>query len=104
MTAAEKTALESLRAEVRQYREELHGYHVEVRALLERCELCRGELGAMQTDVYGTPGGKLNGGGLLGAVADLRRSRSYLLWTVRAVWVVLATLAGLVATVWSKRG
>jgi len=95
MTADEHSALECLR-------QELHAYHIDVQRMLERCRLCREEIAVMRADLYGVPGEKGRNPGLLGDVAELKQARRFMLWTLRAVWLVLATLAGILARIWGK--
>jgi hypothetical protein len=48
--------------------------------------------------VYGLPGNKDASPGLMGEVAELRRSRRMILLALRGAWVLLTALAGAVAT------
>jgi hypothetical protein len=91
MTAAENNALERLR-------DELHEYHVDVQRLIQRCESCRADVECLQADVYGLPGNKEQSPGLMGEVAELRRSRRMILYGLRGAWLLLTALAGAVAT------
>ena len=89
MTASETTALERLR-------DELHCYHVDVQRLVQRCESCRAEVVQISTDIYGLPGNKEASPGLMGDVAELRRSRTLILLALRGAWVLLTILLGAV--------
>ena len=60
-------------------RDELHAYHVDVQKLVQRCEACRAEVVQLTTDIYGLPGNKETSPGLMGDVAELRRSRKLML-------------------------
>jgi hypothetical protein len=83
---------------VEKLRDELHAYHVDVKTLITRCESCREEVTQLSTDVYGLPGNKETSPGLLGDVAELRRSRRMMLLALRGVWVLITVLAGAVVT------
>ena len=72
MTRGENTVIEKLR-------DELHAYHVEVQRLVQRCDACRGDVLQISADVYGLPGKKETSPGLMGEVAELRRSRKLIL-------------------------
>ena len=91
MTRNENASLEKLR-------DELHAYHVDVQRLVQRCESCRAEVVQIATDVYGLPGNKETSPGLMGDVAELRRSRKLILLAVRGAWILLTILLGAVAT------
>jgi uncharacterized protein (DUF488 family) len=91
MTRSETNALEKLR-------DELHAYHVDVQRLVQRCESCRAEVTQLSTDLYGLPGNKETSPGLLGDVAELRRSRKLILLALRGAWVLLTVLLGAAAT------
>ena len=91
MTRGENASLEKLR-------DELHAYHVDVQRLVQRCESCRAEVVQIAADVYGLPGNKETSPGLLGDVAELRRSRKLILLALRGVWILLTILLGAVAT------
>jgi hypothetical protein len=91
MTARENTALEKLR-------DELHAYHVDVQMLVQQCESCRANVVQISTDLYGLPGHKDTSPGLVGEVAELRRSRKLMLLALRGAWVILTVLVGAVAT------
>ena len=90
MTRNETNAIDRLR-------DELHEYHVDVQRLMERCESCRADVECMKADVYGLPGNKDRGPGLLGAVAELHRSRRMTLLALRGAWVMLTAMAGAIA-------
>jgi hypothetical protein len=96
MTVAERTTIEKLR-------DELHAYHVDVQRLVQRCESCRADVLQMQADVYGLPGNKDTSPGLLGEVAELRRSRKTILLALRAAWLLLTAVAGAVATTFARK-
>jgi hypothetical protein len=87
MTHRETAALDKLR-------DELHAYHVDVQRLVERCESCRQEVVQLTTDIYGLPGNKDASPGLIGDVADLRRSRTLTIAALRGAWIVLTILLG----------
>ena len=91
MTRGESTIVEKLR-------DELHAYHVDVQRLVERCEGCREEISQLSADVYGLPGNKEASPGLIGEVAELRRSRKLILLALRGAWVLLTMLLGAAAT------
>ena len=91
MRASESAALDKLR-------DELHCYHVDVQRLIQRCESCRAEVVQMATDLYGLPGNKETSPGLMGEVAELRRSRRLILLALRGAWVLLTILLGAAAT------
>lgn len=91
MTRNENTALEKLR-------DELHAYHVDVQKLVQRCESCRAEVVQIATDVYGLPGNKEASPGLMGEVAELRRSRKLILLALRGAWILLTILLGAMMT------
>jgi hypothetical protein len=91
MTRGESTIVERLR-------DELHAYHVDVQRLVQRCEGCRAEISQLSADVYGLPGNKELSPGLMGNVAELRRSRKLILLALRGAWVLLTLLLGAVAT------
>ena len=91
MTRNESTIIERLR-------DELHAYHVDVQKLVQRCEACRAEVVQLTADMYGLPGNKEASPGLMGDVAELRRSRKLILLALRGAWVLLTILLGAVAT------
>jgi hypothetical protein len=91
VTASEASALEKLR-------DELHGYHVDVQRLVQRCENCRSDVLQLTADLYGLPGNKETSPGLIGEVAELRRSRKLILLALRGAWVLLTMLLGAVTT------
>jgi hypothetical protein len=91
MTRNENTVIERLR-------DELHAYHVDVQRLVQRCEACRAEVSQISTDMYGLPGNKEASPGLMGDVADLRRSRKLTLLALRGAWVLLTVVLGALAT------
>ncbi|MCE5268303.1 MAG: hypothetical protein LLG00_10505 [Planctomycetaceae bacterium] len=95
MTTTDSAAIERLR-------DELHGYHVDVQRLIQRCESCRADVECLAADVYGLPGNKDASPGLVGEVADLRRSRRTMLLALRGVWALLTALAGAVGTALMK--
>jgi hypothetical protein len=90
-TVAKTTVIEKLR-------DELHACHIDVQKLVQRCDACRAEIVQMNTDMYGLPGNKETSPGLLGEVAELRRSRSLILFAVRGAWLLLTILLGAVMT------
>jgi hypothetical protein len=91
MTKAENAIIEKLR-------DELHAYHIDVQKLVQRCESCRADISQLSTDIYGLPGNKDESPGLLGNVAELRRSRKMILIALRGAWVLLTILLGAMAT------
>jgi hypothetical protein len=91
MTARESTIIEKLR-------DELHAYHVDVQKLVQRCDACRGEILQINADIYGLPGNKEASPGLMGDVAELRRSRRLILLALRGAWLLLTILLGAVMT------
>ena len=91
MTRSENTIIEKLR-------DELHAYHVDVQKLVQRCDACRADVVQLTTDIYGLPGNKEASPGLMGDVAELRRSRKLILLALRGAWVLLTILLGAVTT------
>lgn len=91
MTRTETTIIEKLRDEV-------HACHIDVQTLVQRCDSCRGEILQINADIYGLPGNKETSPGLLGDVAELRRSRKLLSLALRGVWLLLTILLGAVMT------
>ena len=91
MTRGENTIIEKLR-------DELHAYHVDVQRLVQRCDACRAEILQINTDIYGLPGNKEASPGLMGDVAELRRSRKLILLALRGAWLLLTILLGTVMT------
>ena len=87
MSPSDSTILEKLR-------DELHAYHVDVQKLVQRCEACRADLWQVTTDMYGLPGNKETSPGLLGDMAELKRSRKLMLLALRGAWVLLTILLG----------
>ncbi len=97
MTTRESAAIERLR-------DELHAYHVDVQRLVQRCESCRAEVVQIATDIYGLPGNKATSPGLMGEVAELRRSRKLILMALRGAWVLLTILFGAAVTALLRAG
>lgn len=91
MTRSESTIIEKLR-------DELHACHVDVQKLVQRCDACRGEILQINADIYGLPGNKEASPGLLGDVAELRRSRKLISLALRGAWLLLTILLGAVMT------
>jgi hypothetical protein len=91
VTRAENSVIERLR-------DELHAYHVDVQKLVQRCDACRNDVLQISADVYGLPGNKQASPGLMGDVAELRRSRRLMLLALRGAWVLLTVLLGAVMT------
>jgi hypothetical protein len=91
VTRRETTVIEKLR-------DELHAYHIDVQTLVQRCEACRADVVQISTDIYGLPGNKETSPGLLGDVAELRRSRKLMLLALRGAWLLLTILLGAVMT------
>ena len=89
MTRGENTVIEKLR-------DELHACHVDVQKLVQRCDACRGEILQINADIYGLPGNKEASPGLMGDVAELRRSRRLILLALRGAWLLLTILFGAV--------
>jgi hypothetical protein len=83
---------------IEKLRDELHAYHVDVQRLIQRCEACRADVVQLTTDMYGLPGNKEASPGLLGDVAELRRSRRLTLLALRGAWVLLTILVSAVLT------
>jgi hypothetical protein len=83
---------------IEKLRDELHAYHVDVQKLVQRCEACRAEVLQLTTDMYGLPGNKEVSPGLMGDVAELRRSRKLILLALRGAWVLLTIMLGAAAT------
>jgi hypothetical protein len=98
MTTAERGTIEKLR-------DELHGYHVDVQRLVQRCESCRADVQQMSSDIYGLPGNKETSPGLMGDVAELRHAHRSQLWALRGIWALLTAVAGAVtASLLKTRG
>jgi hypothetical protein len=95
MTSRESATIEKLR-------DELHAYHVDVQTLIQRCEACRTHVAQLSTDLYGLPGNKEASPGLMGDVAELRRSRRLILLALRGAWVLLTLLFGAAVTAISR--
>jgi hypothetical protein len=91
MTRHESTVIEKLR-------DELHACHIDVQKLVQRCDACRGEILQINADVYGLPGNKEASPGLMGNVAELRRSRRLILLALRGAWLLLTILLGAIMT------
>jgi hypothetical protein len=91
MTSLERNTIDRLR-------DELHAYHVDVQRLVQRCESCRADVEQIAADIYGLPGNKETSPGLLGDVAELRRSRKTMLLALRGAWVLLTAVVGAVVT------
>jgi hypothetical protein len=91
MTRGENTVIEKLR-------DELHACHLDVQKIVQRCDACRAELQQFNADIYGLPGNKETSPGLLGDVAELRRSRRLILLALRGAWLLLTILFGAVMT------
>jgi hypothetical protein len=91
VTRAENTVIEKLR-------DELHAYHVDVQKLVQRCDACRADVLQISADIYGLPGNKEASPGLMGDVAELRRSRKLILLALRGAWILLTILLGAVMT------
>ena len=91
MTAHEETIIDRLR-------DELHAYHVDVQKLIQRCDACRADVVQLAADIYGLPGNKEASPGLMGDVAELRRSRRLILLALRGAWLLLTILFGAVMT------
>jgi hypothetical protein len=83
---------------IEKLRDELHDYHVDVQRLIQRCEACRADVEQLTTDMYGLPGNKEISPGLMGEVAELRRSRRLILLALRGAWVLLTILVSAVLT------
>jgi hypothetical protein len=85
-------------AVIEKLRDELHEYHVDVQRLIQRCEACRNDVWRLTSDMYGLPGNKETSPGLMGDVAELRRSRKLILLALRGAWVLLTILLSAVLT------
>ena len=90
MTHEEQIAIDRLR-------DELHEYHIDVQRLMQRCESCRSNVECVMADLYGLPGNKGRNPGLMGEVADLRRSRRMIVLGLRGAWVLLTAMTGAIA-------
>lgn len=95
MTAGESAALGKLR-------DELHEYHVDVQRLIQRCESCRADVECLSADIYGLPGDKERSPGLMGEVAELKRSGRMVLLALRGAWILLTAMAGALGTALAK--
>jgi hypothetical protein len=91
MTRGENTVIEKLR-------DELHACHLDVQKIVQRCDACRAEIQQFNADIYGLPGNKDTSPGLMGDVAELRRSRRLILLALRGAWLLLTILFGAVMT------
>ena len=91
MTRHETTVIEKLR-------DELHACHIDVQKIVQRCDACRTEILQFNADIYGLPGNKEASPGLIGDVAELRRSRRLILLALRGAWLLLTILLGAVLT------
>ncbi|MEN6450202.1 MAG: hypothetical protein ABFC96_06910 [Thermoguttaceae bacterium] len=89
-------------AAIERLRDELHEYHVDVQRLIQRCESCRADVECLAADVYGLPGNKDASPGLMGEVAELRRSRRMILLALRGAWALLTALVGAVGAALAK--
>jgi hypothetical protein len=91
VTRSENSVIDKLR-------DELHAYHVDVQRLVQRCDACRADVLQISADMYGLPGNKEASPGLIGDVAELRRSRKLISLAMRGVWVLLTILLGALMT------
>jgi hypothetical protein len=91
MTRHETTVIEKLR-------DELHACHIDVQKIVQRCDACRAEILQFNADIYGLPGNKETSPGLMGDVAELRRSRRLILLALRGAWLLLTILLGAALT------
>ncbi len=98
MTKNEQTVIEALAKEVRGCREDVQDLAQKVVTQTESCKHCRGDVERMAADIYGLPGNKEASPGLMGDVAELRRSRKLILLALRGAWVLLTVLLGAVTT------
>jgi hypothetical protein len=98
MTKNEQSVIETLTNEVRGCREVVQDLVQKVVTQTESCKHCRGDVERMAADIYGLPGNKEASPGLMGDVAELRRSRKLILLALRGAWVLLTILLGAVAT------
>ena len=98
MTKNEQNVIEALVTEIRGCREDVQNMVQQVIAQSESCKHCRGDVERMAADVYGLPGNKEASPGLMGEVAELRRSRRLILLALRGAWVLLTILLGAVTT------
>lgn len=94
MTAAERQAIESLRAD-------LAGYRLEVREYAVKQAAGQAMIFEMHRDVYGVPGEKGEHPGLMGEVSSLKRSRRAIGVIFTGIWgltvVALGALIGLIS-------
>ena len=98
MTKNEQNLIEALANEIRGCREDVQNVARNVIAQHESCKHCRGDVERMAADLYGLPGNKETSPGLMGDVAELRRSRRLILLALRGAWVLLTVLLGAAAT------
>jgi hypothetical protein len=91
VTRSENSVIDKLR-------DELHAYHVDVQRLVQRCDACRADVLQISADMYGLPGNKEASPGLIGDVAELRRSRKLISLALRGAWVLLTILLGALMT------
>jgi hypothetical protein len=98
MTKNEQSVIETLTNEVRGCREVVQDLVQKVVTQTESCKHCRGDVERMAADIYGLPGNKEASPGLMGDVAELRRSRKLILLALRGAWVLLTILLGAVTT------
>jgi hypothetical protein len=98
MTKNEQSVIEALAGEIRGCRDDVQNLVEKVVAQAESCKHCRGDVERMSTDIYGLPGNKEASPGMMGDVAELRRSRKLILLALRGAWVLLTILLGAVTT------
>jgi hypothetical protein len=98
MTKNEQSLIEALTDEVRGCREGVQELVQKVVMQAESCKHCRGDVERIAADIYGLPGNKEASPGLMGDVAELRRSRRLILLALRGAWVLLTILLGAVTT------
>jgi hypothetical protein len=98
MTKNEQSVIEALASEIRGCRDDVRDLVQKVVAQTESCKHCRGDVERMAADIYGLPGNKEASPGMMGDVAELRRSRKLILLALRGAWVLLTILLGAVTT------
>jgi hypothetical protein len=103
MNKIETAAIESIAKAIDSYRDELHGYHVEVKQLITRCECCRDEVKQLSVEMYGPPGKKEKHPGVLGMVHELWRTRRRMVRAMGAAWTLLAGLCTAAAAAYFRK-
>ncbi len=98
MTKNEQSVIEALASEIRGCRDDVRDLVQKVVTQTESCKHCRSDVERMAADIYGLPGNKEASPGMMGDVAELRRSRKLILLALRGAWVLLTILLGAVTT------